>query len=182
MIQKTNVKQVKMKTTIRLTLATLLATLMLAGCNAAGGELSVKDAWARPTAANSQTTPTAAMGDAMTTTTSMEGMDSGPVSAAYMVIENKTNTAEKLTAVSASIADTAQVHETKQSSDGMMSMQQVQGGLDIPAQSSIALKPGSYHVMLMGLHQDLSVGQSFSLTLTFQSGKQMTVEVPVKQQ
>jgi copper(I)-binding protein len=171
-----------MKIDLRLTLVMLLTTLMLAACNTAGGELSVKDAWARPTAANSQATPTAAMGDAMTKTTTMQGMDSGPVSAAYMVIENKTNTAEKLTGVSASIADIAQVHETKQSSDGMMSMQQVQGGLDIPAQSSVTLKPGSYHIMLMGLHQDLSVGQSFSLTLTFQSGKQITVAVPVKQQ
>lgn len=171
-----------MKTSIRFTLATLLTTLILAACTATGGELSVKDVWARPTAANAQTTPTAAMGDAMTQTAGMEGMNSGPVSAAYMIIENKTNTAEKLTTVSASIADTAQVHETKQSSDGMMSMQQVQGGLDIPAQGSVELKPGSYHVMLMGLHQDLSVGQSFSLTLTFQSGKQITVDVPVKQQ
>jgi copper(I)-binding protein len=163
-------------------LLTLLTAIMLASCNAASGELNVKDVWARPTAAQSKAAPTAATGNTMTSTSSMDGVGSGPVSAAYMVIENKTNTAEKLISVSADIADMAQVHETKQTSDGMMSMQEVKGGLDIPAQSSVTLKPGSYHIMLTGLHRDLSVGQSFSLTLTFQSGKRITVDVPVNQQ
>jgi copper(I)-binding protein len=171
-----------MKTNIRFVLVTLLASLILASCNSAAGELNVKDAWARPTVSNAQATSTMSMGDSMTKTNSMDSMNAGPVSAAYMVIENKTNSAEKLIDVNASIADVAQVHETKQTSDGMMGMQQVQGGLDIPAQSSVTLKPGSYHIMLMGLHQDLSVGQSFSLTLTFQSGKKITLDVPVKQQ
>ncbi len=118
----------------------------------------------------------------MTSTDQMSGMGSGPVSAVYMAIENNTGNAEKLVSLSTSVADMAQVHETTQTSDGMTSMQEVQGGLDIPAGSTVTLKPGGYHIMLMGLHQDLSVGQSFSLTLTFQSGKQITVDVPVKQQ
>ena len=39
-----------------------------------------------------------------------------------------------------------------------MQMRQVVGGLPIPAKGSMALKPGSYHVMLIGLKQPLTVG------------------------
>jgi copper(I)-binding protein len=173
-----------MKNLLRHKFVMVIAFVLLAACSATGGELSIKDVWARPTAAQASSTPTAAMamGDAMTSTDQMSGMGSGPISAVYMAIENNTGNAEKLVSLSTSVADMAQVHETTQTSDGMTSMQEVQGGLDIPAGSTVTLKPGGYHIMLMGLHQDLSVGQSFSLTLTFQSGKQITVDVPVKQQ
>ena len=171
-----------MKIRINMTLVTLIAVVTLAACNgnATGDDISVRDAWARPTAAQPKATPTGEMenGAAMTSTNSM---GSGPVSAAYMVIENETSAADKLIGVSCNVADMAEIHETKQTSDGMTSMQPVQGGLQIPAQGSVTLQPGGYHIMLMGLHQNLVVGQAFSMTLKFQSGKQMTINVPVKQ-
>jgi periplasmic copper chaperone A len=171
--------------TRRFAVVTALVVLIgLAACGAApAGDITVKDAWARPTAKMAMGTPTetpkAAMGEAMTKTQSMQ-MD-GPVSAAYMVIENKTAKADRLMSATSSVADVTEVHETVQMENGMMGMQPVQGGLEIPANGSVTLKPGSYHIMMMKLRQDLSAGQTIKLTLKFQSGKEIALDVPVKQ-
>ncbi len=165
----------------------MVAALVLAGCRvatpaapAASGSdaasgIRVVDAWARPTAMKS-------MGDSHGHGESKSGdmpMD-GPVSAAYMVIEN-TGDADKLVSASTDVSEITEIHETKDMGNGMMGMQPVQGGLDIPANGSVTLKPGGYHIMLMKLKQDLTPGQMIKLTLTFQSGKVITLDVPVKE-
>ena len=44
----------------------------------------------------------------------------------------------------------------------------------------MTLKPGSYHVMLMGLKKPLVAGQSIPLTLTFAKAGNISVTVPVQ--
>jgi copper(I)-binding protein len=105
---------------------------------------------------------------------------SGGVSAAYMTLAN-TGAADKL--VSASVPDYSmmvEVHQTKMDASGMMQMMPVVGGLDVPANGSVELKPGGYHVMIMGLKQDMVAGKTIKVTLKFQSGKELTLDVPVK--
>ncbi len=158
------------------------------GAAASGAAIAVTGAWARPTAkmamGEATATPEATMGQEMTKTEAMgggmHGMD-GPVSAIYMVIENTGAQAETLVAVDTSVARVNEIHETKEMENGMMGMQPVQGGLQIPANGSVTLKPGSFHIMLMNLRQDLTPGQNITLTLTFQSGAQLTLDVPVKE-
>ena len=53
-------------------------------------------------------------------------------------------------------------------------------GIDIPAGQPVTLKPGSEHIMLIGLNHPLQEGQSFPLTLTFEKGGTRTVSVPMK--
>ena len=60
----------------------------------------------------------------------------------------------------------------------MMRMRQV-SQIDIPANGSVELKPGSYHIMLMGLKKALSTGTTETLTLTFSDKSSMTVEALV---
>jgi periplasmic copper chaperone A len=43
----------------------------------------------------------------------------------------------------------------------------------------VELKPGGYHLMLMGLKQKLEVGATFPLTLTFAKAPPVTVTVTV---
>jgi copper(I)-binding protein len=105
----------------------------------------------------------------------------GPVSAAYMVIENSSGQADRLINASSSAAEVTEIHETKQMDDGMMGMQPLVDGLEIPANGSVTLKPGGYHIMMMKLRQHLSPGQTFTLTLKFQSGKEISLDVPVKE-
>ena len=42
------------------------------------------------------------------------------------------------------------------------------------------MKPGSYHIMLLGLKQDLKPGEAVSVGLSFEQAGQMSVEAPVK--
>ena len=61
-----------------------------------------------------------------------------------------------------------------------MEMSPVEGGLEIPAGGSVELKSGSFHVMLIGLKEDLTSGTSYELTLTFEKAGDVTIVVPVQ--
>lgn len=99
--------------------------------------------------------------------------------AVYMTLENKTSSADRLTGASSDVADKLQIHEMKVV-NGTMTMRELAGGLPIPADGSVVLKPGSYHVMLIGLKKPLNAGETFPLTLTFEKAGKITVDVPVK--
>lgn len=61
-----------------------------------------------------------------------------------------------------------------------MVMQEVKGGLAIPAGGTVELAPGGYHVMLMELAEPLKEGTTFDLTLTFENAGEQTVDVEVR--
>jgi periplasmic copper chaperone A len=64
--------------------------------------------------------------------------------------------------------------------NGVMQMRELANGLPIPSGGSVALKPGSYHVMLIGLKKPLAPGETISLTLTFEKAGNISVTVPVQ--
>ena len=99
--------------------------------------------------------------------------------AVYMTLDNKSGTADRLTGASSDVADKLQIHEMKVE-NGVMKMREITGGLPIPASGSVVLKPGSYHVMLVGLKKPLTVGEKLSLTLTFEKAGNISVTVPVQ--
>jgi copper(I)-binding protein len=88
----------------------------------------------------------------------------------------------KLVAVTSPVAATVEVHEMKMDG-GVMKMGAVPS-LDLPAGQAVELKPGGYHVMLMGLKQQLKAGDQVPLTLTVEGkgGQKETLQVtaPVK--
>jgi copper(I)-binding protein len=53
---------------------------------------------------------------------------------------------------------------------GVAKMRPVQGGLEIKPGETVELKPGSLHVMLMGLKQPLEKGQKVKGTLEIREG------------
>jgi periplasmic copper chaperone A len=95
--------------------------------------------------------------------------------AAYLTIVSPV--ADRLIGVSSPIAKSAQLH-TMTMRGGVMRMRQI-AGIDLPAGKPVTLKPGSVHIMLVGLTGPLKEGQSFPLTLSFRSGatKEITVAV-----
>lgn len=99
------------------------------------------------------------------------------VSGAFMTLFNHSATAYALSTVNFSGAGTVEIHETSMA-DGVMRMRKV-SQIDIPANGSAELKPGSYHIMLIGLDRELKAGTIESLTLTFSDDSQKTIEARV---
>lgn len=99
------------------------------------------------------------------------------VSGAFMTLSNASAIPHALTSVSFNAAGMVEIHETSMNGE-MMRMRQV-SQIDIPANGSVELKPGSYHIMLMGLKKELSAGTTETLTLTFSDKSSMTVEALV---
>jgi periplasmic copper chaperone A len=99
--------------------------------------------------------------------------------AVYMTLDNKSGTADRLTGASSDVAEKSQIHEMKVE-NGVMKMREIAGGLPIPAGGSVVFKPGSYHVMLVGLKKPLTIGEKFPLTLTFEKAGNISVTVPVQ--
>ena len=86
--------------------------------------------------------------------------------AAFMVVENHGATDCRLTGVSSDAAERVELH-THAEQDGVMKMQKIEGGIDIPAGADHALARGGDHVMLMGLTKPLTDGDTVALALDF---------------
>jgi periplasmic copper chaperone A len=89
------------------------------------------------------------------------------VAGAYMDIAAKVRTA--LVAVESPVAGKAELH-TMTMDGGVMKMRPLEK-LELPANKTVNLKPGSYHVMLIDIKRVLKVGERVPLTLTFQDQK-----------
>ncbi len=84
-----------------------------------------------------------------------------------------------LTGIATDLATMPQVHEMKHE-DGMMKMAHLEQGLPLPAGEPVVLKPGSNHLMLMGLTIPLVEGQTARLTLQFEKAEDITVEAAIR--
>ena len=98
--------------------------------------------------------------------------------AAYMLLHNHTEADDELVGVSSDIAMAAEIHLSQMKADGTMEMLP-QKSIALPAGGDLELKPGSYHVMLIGLKQDLKAGDEFTLTLHFKNHADITLTIPV---
>jgi copper(I)-binding protein len=153
----------------------LVGTLMLAivGDVAAGhmghhpNSIQIENAWARRTPSMPQQEQGSHGGSAL----------SPDNSAVYVTIRNHGSEPDALVSVTTNIATAVGLHETIEK-DGKMAMQP-RPKFDVPAGGKLEMKPGSYHIMLLGLKQALRSGDVVNVTLTFQNAGEMSVEVPV---
>ena len=63
---------------------------------------------------------------------------------------------------------------------GMMGMQPI-ARLEIPAGGTVELMPGSYHIMLIDLKQELKAGDKIEITLTFEKAGEVKVTAEVRE-
>jgi len=99
------------------------------------------------------------------------------VGGAYLTIENKGATPDRLTGGSADFA-TFEIHEMK-TDNGVMQMREVTSGLDIPAHGSVGFAPGGYHIMFTHLAHPLTKGDIIKATLNFKHAGPVAVEFKV---
>jgi len=99
-------------------------------------------------------------------------------SAGFMMLHNKTAEPVTLNAVTSSVAASTELHNHV-NVDGVMKMRQVTG-IEVPANGMTELKPGSYHVMFLGLNQPIAEGDNVDITLSFSDGSSKQVTLPAR--
>jgi copper(I)-binding protein len=104
----------------------------------------------------------------------------GQTTALFFKIENNSDKADTLYKVDFDLAGLVQIHETYDAGNDMMGMREV-GKIVIPAKSTIELKPGSYHVMLMKLKQDIKKGYIGKFTLFFKNAGKIIIKAEAKE-
>jgi len=136
-----------------------LATLVACGSKVQGPKIEVEGAWARPSP-------------------KMAG-----AGAAYMVLKNSGNEADKLLSASTPAAAVVELHESFMDENNVMRMRPVEGGaIKVPAGGSVELKPGGLHIMLINLTEPLQPGMTIPLTLRFEKSGEIEVQVSVSAQ
>ena len=128
------------------------AMLIAAPALAQTPAVQVDHAWARATAASAK------------------------AGAIYLTLTD-TGAPDRVIGASTPVAATAEVHETI-NDNGVMRMRPVPA-LALETGTTVVLKPGGYHVMLMGLRQQLKPGDTFPVTLTFAQAPPVTATVTV---
>jgi len=83
--------------------------------------------------------------------------------------------------VDSSIAAATELHETSMNDEGAMAMQPVTA-IDLPADETVKLEPGGFHIMLLDLTEPLETGQKYTLTLRFAESGDQNIEVEVREQ
>ena len=101
-----------------------------------------------------------------------------PNSAAFFVIKNNSDKDIAITSANSDIAEKNELH-THRKENQMMKMMKIEK-LVVPAKSSLELKSGGDHVMLIGLKKELIAGDEISLELSFSDGDKKKIKVPVK--
>jgi len=143
-----------MRTRLALLSASFIAAIAFVACSDSGAP-TIGGAWARPGAAGAQT-------------------------AAYLTITGAAGQADALLSASSPDAGTVELHEATTDASGMMGMRPIDR-LDIPAGETIELKPGGFHLMVMGLTRELAVGGTLELELVFERAGKVVVRAEVRQ-
>jgi copper(I)-binding protein len=146
---------------MRLTAFLLAGLIGLAGATAHAkeykvGSLQIADPWSRATPKGTS------------------------VGAGYMKITNTGGTPDRLIGGSSNVAAGLEIHETTTEA-GVAKMRPVEGGLVIQPGQTIELKPGSFHVMFVGLKKELTKGEQVKATLAFEKAGTIDVDYDVRE-
>lgn len=114
-----------------------------------------------------------------------ELMDGMAMTGVFMVLENSSDEDIELVAAqntTEGLTDSPlEIHEVVKNDAGDMVMQEVDGGIVIPAKGSVTLKPGGYHVMYWDLLKPIPVGSTVTLTLEFSNGTTLDIEAVARE-
>lgn len=97
----------------------------------------------------------------------------------FGTITNAGASSDRLLRVECAIAKAVEIHEMVAVASGTMRMQELANGLVIPAKELVVLKPGSFHVMLMGIDRQLTTGATVTASFVFEKAGTITREVPI---
>ncbi|MEV5830943.1 copper chaperone PCu(A)C [Spirillospora sp. NPDC052242] len=87
------------------------------------------------------------------------------MTAAFGTITNATGADVTIVSAATPASPKVELHEVV-GAGGEMKMRAKQGGFVVPAKGELELKPGGYHIMLMGVTAPIEPGQKVAFTLT----------------
>jgi copper(I)-binding protein len=96
------------------------------------------------------------------------------VGGGYVTVRNAGTSPDRLVGGTLAGAGRVEIHEMSMDG-GVMRMREVNGGLQIAPGETVALQPGAFHLMFMGLTSPLEKGKPVKGTLVFEHAG--TVEV-----
>lgn len=94
----------------------------------------------------------------------------------FLTITNTGTTPDRLVAARSTVSSKVEVHEMKME-DNVMKMRELDKGLEIPAGATVALKPGGYHIMFMGLKAPIAKDAMVPVTLVFEKAGSIDVQL-----
>jgi copper(I)-binding protein len=118
------------------------SALVLAGTPALADGIEVSNAWTRATVRGAS------------------------VAAGYMTLDNQGAGADTLKGASCDRAGRVEVHQSREEG-GIMTMRALPDGVEIKAGKRLELKPGGYHLMIIGLKSPFALGELVHVTLHF---------------
>lgn len=98
--------------------------------------------------------------------------------AGYFGLRNRSDASRSLSGVESPAFAIAMLHKSS-AQNGQSQMQHVDSAPLTP-HGALRFAPGSYHLMLMGAKQPLTVGERVPITLSFSDGSRVTVEFVVR--
>ena len=138
-----------------------------------GPSIEAEEVWARPAIAMKESGQSSGEGMGM-------GQPMPGTGAVFMRLKNVGGEPDRLTGGQTDVAEVVEIHETVMEGD-VMKMRMLPEGLTVPAKGEVLLKPGGYHVMLIGIKRDLVVGDTFALDLEFEKSGTVTVQPEVRE-
>lgn len=97
----------------------------------------------------------------------------------FMTVANAGKAPVTLTRMEATGADSVEIHQSAMVG-GVMTMRELDKGVVIPAGGQIAFAPGGYHFMILSLKTEQKVGQKVPVTLVFDNGRKLKVDLTVQ--
>ncbi|MBD3662334.1 copper chaperone PCu(A)C [Sulfitobacter aestuariivivens] len=104
---------------------------------------------------------------------------SSPTGAAFMVLMNNGDVADRLISATSDVAKRVELHTHMSDDNGVMTMMEIEDGILLEAGGTHTLRRGGDHVMFMGLAAPLVQGEEITVTLTFETAGEIEVTIPV---
>jgi hypothetical protein len=144
-------KQIK---TLAITLVTLIASPISLAHEYEAGKIHIAHPWSR------------------------EAPPNAPVIGGFFQLNNHGDTEDALIAAESPVAGRIELHNHIME-DGVMKMVKV-NEVTVSANGTVALEPGSFHLMIFNPTQPLRKGDRFPVTLTFKNAGKVEVEMAVE--
>ena len=88
--------------------------------------------------------------------------------AAYFTVKNCGESADRLLEAISEDSRIAELHTHRLDADGVMRMEKLDDGIEVPPGNSRVLQQGGNHLMLMGLTRSFAISDSINVTLIFE--------------